>query len=326
MFAVLIIGISITFSFFRQLIANVKTNQFKSESAKETTSLSDTLLSLVDNKDPRAALEKLEEQMDDENVADICHGLAHEIGHKAYKKYRSVSKALYYKSGICVSGYIHGVIEESLAGSRNVLEDIKKICPVSNDGVCFHGVGHGLMYFSGNNLPQSISVCEELSTYNQKEDCVGGVFMENFNTDLKIHPSNYLKSEDFFYPCYEQKSAYKNVCYYYAPRYFTKMNPGKYLELVSWCQTVEAGYTKNCINGAGAAMIKENINNPRLVESVCDTLDSGLNNFCLEGMVNYYIAHHFSVSKGWDLCKALTDKNQQSCVEFVSKNTNEFPE
>src|SRR5204863_190992 len=45
---------------------------------------------------------------------------------------------------------------------------------------CVHGLGHGLMIYSLNDLPYSLHVCDQLATMWDRSSCTGGVFMQNF--------------------------------------------------------------------------------------------------------------------------------------------------
>ena len=45
---------------------------------------------------------------------------------------------------------------------------------------CVHGLGHGLMIYSRNDLPYSLRICDGLATAWDRNSCTGGVFMQNF--------------------------------------------------------------------------------------------------------------------------------------------------
>ena len=52
---------------------------------------------------------------------------------------------------------------------------------------CYHGIGHGLMFYTANDLPRSLKMCEGFDTDFSRSNCANGVFMENFNADQKLH-------------------------------------------------------------------------------------------------------------------------------------------
>ena len=90
-------------------------------------------------------MEYLAKQMEtSSDVNEFCHGLTHNIGHDAYDKY-GFSAAMQQGDDTCGSGYFHGVIEKHFVNDAAVLKTFKTICK-PNDGRCFHGIGHGLMF------------------------------------------------------------------------------------------------------------------------------------------------------------------------------------
>ena len=100
----------------------------------------------------------------------------------------------------CNSGYYHGVLQVALAGlPRNVV--VKKsqhLCsaPAVNTEEfllyqCVHGLGHGLMIYSGDDLPWSLRTCHKLLTDFDRVSCTGGVFMQNLDTTMGT--SRYLE-------------------------------------------------------------------------------------------------------------------------------------
>ncbi len=84
--------------------------------------------------------------------------MVREIGHAAYEKYDDFGKAMKYQDELCSSGYVHGVIEERFAQSGDILTDMKTMCADYRAGgylqwQCYHGIGHGVMYYTSNDLP-----------------------------------------------------------------------------------------------------------------------------------------------------------------------------
>ena len=102
----------------------------------------------------------------------------------------------------CNSGYYHGVLQVALAGlPRNVVvKKSQRLCsaPAVNTEEfllyqCVHGLGHGLMIYSGDDLPWSLRTCHKLLTDFDRVSCTGGVFMQNLDTTMGT--SRYLKPE-----------------------------------------------------------------------------------------------------------------------------------
>jgi hypothetical protein len=254
----------------------------------------------------------------DQFLLNHCHALVHEIGHVSYQLYGNLDTALKFQNSVCNSGYLHGVIEEYMAGVTDIFAAIKTMCVGRDEGRCHHGMGHGLMYYTANDLPKSLSYCEALKGGNPIAYCAQGVYMENFNTDLKLHPSEFLKEEDPSYPCPVQKEGFKNSCYYYAPTFFLSQNGRDFEAALPWCASLaEEKYRGTCARGVGALAIKSNISKPRLVEAICM---KGVGNQvpnCIDGMVGLYMNHYDSVIKGKQMCSLLESQNQEVCLAGV---------
>jgi hypothetical protein len=297
----------------------------KQLSSAEYKNLELELNKLVDLESPRVALEKIRvDSLAIEGVQRSCHPLVHSIGQAAYNKYKSFAEALSYKDGICNSGYLHGVIESHFLNSTNLFETINSTCSSYNPEKfvgweCFHGIGHGLMYFTSNNLPYSLSYCGDFLNEKAKLACSNGVFMENFNTDRKIHPSNFLKTEDPFYPCQEQRVEFKSECYLYPPVYHLSINNNDYQKTFTWCQSAEEGFKSTCLAGAGAQMMKENLKSPKFAEEFCMKLSDLDKTACLHGAVFYYMNHFGGIEEAEVMCRELETLNRLSCGTLVSE-------
>jgi hypothetical protein len=72
--------------------------------------------------------------------------------------------------------------------------------------------------------------------------------------------------------------------------------------------------------------MKRNLNEPKLVENICMTLDRDQRAYCLDGMVSYYMVHYYSFAKGKDLCSQLLEENRILCLSSVQKRKSLFPD
>lgn len=311
-----------------------KNNWFKPESFKQNKAYSelsskdyekirDKYVNLLIQQDPRIALEQLREDVKNDNLLSrSCHILTHELGRESYKKYQDFAQSMKYQDEICNSGYMHGIIEEYFSTSKDIFASLKNVCSQYRaesfiGWECFHGVGHGVMYYTSNNLPKSVELCESFKDKSKILFCVNGVFMENFATDQKLHPSRFLKMDDPFYPCFEQKQEHKADCYVYAPTYFLALNRNAYAKALSWCKGAEEKYKYICESGVGSQLIKENINNPLFAQKVCMSSDNDQIIPCIEGMVNLYINHFGSLEPAKKLCNQLEAQNKKICEGVI---------
>jgi hypothetical protein len=160
-------------------------------------------------------------------------------------------------------------------------------------------------------------MCEALDQPFGRSSCANGVFMENFSADQKLHLSKFLKESDPFYPCMEQVERYKPDCYLYAPTYFLSLHPEDYAGALKWCTDAEAGFESACASGVGMQALKENLDDPKLIESVCMGGQSEQTAPCIEGMTSLYISHHGSLEPARELCARLEAPHRRPCYVSV---------
>jgi hypothetical protein len=267
---------------------------------------------------PREALQKLQEDINSKvEIANNCHPIAHKLGQLAFEKYQSFSEVIVFQNSLCNSGFIHGVIEGRLKGSRDITTDISGLCNQKfrnhfEEWQCFHGIGHGVMYFTNNNLPISLQYCSTLDTSSQQQNCANGVYMENFNTNLALHSSEYLKADNSFYPCNDPDFPYKNVCYYSAPIRALDLNQDNYLKTYNDCLEIDSQYINPCIAGIAGNAVKKNFNDVWKVEDICNSFNENYHETCIRSMISMYI----------NMKGSMEDINRQKCELFDGLNKN----
>lgn len=287
------------------------------------------LITVVHEDGPKVALEELAKLMEKSpGVLRTCHGLVHEIGRQAYRMYDDFPKALMFENDVCGSGYLHGVIEARFENVENIFSEIKVICDEYTSpqtvGKCYHGVGHGLMFYTQNDLPKSIELCNSFDTTEKKVRCGEGVFMENFATNQDLHPSIYVDPKDPLYPCAEHADMYQAICYYYAPLYYLSLHEDAYTKALVWCETAETGFGAICARGVGSRIMKQHIADPVFVETTCMQGPEHFISSCLDGMVSYHLVNFDSVSKAKEMCTLLLPKNQLGCFISVENRKGNF--
>ena len=282
------------------------------------------LLTLVDTQNPRAALDVLRQKSaTDSAFASSCHPLAHAVGREAFKKYKSFSTAMQYQDEVCNSGYEHGVIESDFLEATNITAKMQSVCAGTGSGgyqawECFHGVGHGVMYYTANDLPKALGLCDTYTSTFARQSCMNGAFMENFNSDLAMHPTQYVKASDPFYPCPEEPDADKTACYDYAPTYYLTLHPQQYQQALAWCTNAESAHQADCIEGVGGQAMKDHILEPQLVESVCASGASWETTACIAGMADLLVNHYASPDKSQTVCDTLQTAHKKICTEVVT--------
>src|SRR5919199_4870577 len=219
---------------------------------------------LVYNSGVQAAFADLKDQFKKEQfVKEHCHELTHAIGRAAANLY-SGDVASTYSQGddFCASGYYHGAMETIVAniGADKILDEADNICAAPrqqqnqslNHRNCAHGIGHGLMGLYQNELFEALEGCGALTQEFERDQCSGGVFMENIiDEDNPSNPSKDLKADQPFYPCTEVKSEYKRPCYVKHTNYALKKEGNDFAKVFELCGKVEDGFRQICYYGLG---------------------------------------------------------------------------
>ncbi|MBA3733016.1 hypothetical protein H0W91_01425 [Patescibacteria group bacterium] len=303
-------------------------NQSNLLSSVEYSHIKNELLDVVVIKNPTEALSSLKIKMDNPLVSSRCHSLTHDIGHVAYEKYKDFDIAMKYQDDICGGGYLHGIIERVFKDSSDINKEMNTICKryTREDDLdkCYHGVGHGFMYYTNNDLPKSLSMCSEYRSNQTKISCSEGVFMENFGTDTVDHPSNFLDSNNPAYPCIQQNIFYKGSCYFYAPIYYLSLHDDNYQAGFAWCQTLESSFKMRCTSGMGSRVMKKYITQKDIAEKICLLKNKFETSACIDGLVSYYLLQNNSLNLAREMCNDFNDEDKVSCLNSVTKRENLF--
>ncbi len=158
------------------------------------------------------------------------HLLAHTIGDILYKQQGMDGIK------ICTQDFRNACSHSVVIGlfiDRGIeaLGDIAKVCRNAPGGsgaygMCFHGLGHGILAFVGYDMTKAVGFCKQIGTkefnYIETSECVGGVMMEMIGG---VHDpiawarqkDKYLKVDDPLFPCDQEfiPNIAKSNCYDY---------------------------------------------------------------------------------------------------------------
>lgn len=259
-------------------------------------------------------------------VKSQAHPLAHIIGQAASDKFPDVSEAYTQGDSFAWSGYYHGVLEGIIGkiGPENLPSQLKNICSdlasknkYSFDHYnCVHGLGHGVMAHTDDELFKSLKLCDLLSDGWERTSCWSGAFMENIIIDNKNHFTNYLKPSDPLYPCNAADKQYKDTCYLMQTSYMLKITGGDFAKVFGLCEQVEAEYQPTCYQSLGRDASGRSVSN---IESTKITCGLGKNfdqqKNCIIGAVKDFISYHHSDIQAKNLCAELTEELKPICME-----------
>jgi hypothetical protein len=189
-----------------------------------------------------------------------------------------------------------------------------------------HGLGHGLMFFSKNDVPWSLKHCRLLPNSFSQVKCSEGVFMENFEADEESHPSKYLFPNDPAKICRLQKTDFRLTCYFYYPRYYLRIHENDFEGLRQSCLLLPTVDDRNiCITGVGSAAMKSFIADPLRATRECTPLEGDLRQSCVRGLVSYLMVHFASSKQGEKFCATLPLSDQETCTMSVLEAQTVFP-
>ncbi|MEA2128939.1 MAG: hypothetical protein QOJ85_1830 [Solirubrobacteraceae bacterium] len=216
---------------------------------------------LVFREGPKPALAELQKMMaTNATVASDCHRIAHRMGSAALKRFKdNVAEAFVAGSPICWSGYYHGIVERAFLGQPDdkLAVVARQLCSDPQINVqrflayqCIHGLGHGLMIYTGYDLPTSLKTCDELRTGFDRVSCSGGVFMENFTSSYGI-TSKYLRRSDPLYPCDAVAERHKLYCYLLVTSNVLRLNGYDMKKTAATCLRSEPAWVSTCYESFG---------------------------------------------------------------------------
>lgn len=268
------------------------------------------LKKIVVEQDPKIALLSLVKDTSSTKVVqEQCHSLTHVIGNEALAKYNNnIQKSMEYYVDTCGGGYLHGIIEKYLKISPNPEADIFSLCPRFSDGICVHGIGHGLMLMNNYDIPKSVVGCQKLPSGAQVA-CAEGVFMENYDAEnADDADKSFLNPGDPAVLCTQYSGGYKSACYYYLGRYLLKITKDPYQALQKCTQSGDNTDITTCIRGMGAGIVRADLYHPEKMEDYCNSVPFAKSS-CIQGAVNYHLL----------MISSETETRTSMCANFVNQ-------
>jgi cytochrome c553 len=274
---------------------------------------------------PKKALNLLAK--DDVSVPGVhadCHQIAHAVGHGGLAHYKgNAAKALSQGAMTCNSGYYHGVIERAFAGvpRERVIRIARRLCTghaVTKEEFllyqCVHGLGHGLMIYSGLDLPWSLKVCDRLQTDFDRVSCTGGVFMQNLMPGMGT--SRYLRKNDPIYPCNAVSERHKVYCYLMVTSRILSLDGYNWRKTAEWCRRSERGWVTTCFESYGRDASGTAQYDPRRTIRLC--LFAGRNaGDCIYGAARDWGNNYAGGPEASRLCAASPTRYRGRCFEGI---------
>jgi cytochrome c553 len=281
---------------------------------------------LVYNEGPKPALGRLQRALQtDAAVAAGCHRIAHRMGSAALSRYKDrVAPAFVAGSPVCASGYYHGIIERAFLGqptdklavvARQLCSDRQIMKQRFLAYQCIHGLGHGLMIYTGYDLPGSLKTCDALRTGFDRVSCSGGVFMENFNSSYGV-TSKYLRRNDPIYPCNDVAKRHKLYCYLLVTANILRVEKGNQARTAEACRGSEPAWIATCFESFGRDVSGIAGNDARKALASC-RLARRNEGDCLYGVAREIVNADAAGTRGGRFCRRAPARHRAHCHEGV---------
>ena len=275
---------------------------------------------------PDAALDKFDEDIKTPGpIESDCHRIAHAIGAGALSHYDgNVGQAFVAGRASCTSGYYHGILERAFLGvpqsqlgaSANEFcssPEVRKTEFIAYQ--CVHGLGHGLMIYTGYDLPESLKTCDKLSNGWDATSCTGGVFMENYQSSYGVK-SRWLKNNDLIYPCNAVKQRHKYYCYdLVTARILPKVNYN-WKKAAAVCRKSEPGWVAICFQSLGRDASGFTRLDPARILSICKVARE-MARECIYSAAKDMVYTDVSPRRAKILCNTAPDPTRDYCWEGI---------
>jgi cytochrome c553 len=264
---------------------------------------------------------------DDQKIPGVhadCHQISHWVGHAGLLHYHNdAGTALSHGAMTCNSGYYHGVLQLALAGlpRDKVVKKAQHLCDakaVNKDEFllyqCVHGLGHGLMIYSGDDLPWSLTTCHKLLTDFDRVSCTGGVFMQNLDTTMGV--SRYLSSKNPLYPCTIVAERDKVYCYLMVTSRILTLDHFNWRKTAAWCHKSEKGWVATCFQSYGRDASGYSRYVPSKTIHLCSLAGREAGE-CLYGAARDYGNNYAGGKEAANLCELAARKYRGRCFEGI---------
>lgn len=189
------------------------------------------------------------------------HLLGHLVGDMLYKE-KGIDGVRFCTPDFrnaCSHSVVIGILNEHGEASLPEIADTCKRAPGGKGAytMCFHGLGHGVLAYTGYDLKRAVPMCEKVGTeaYGKREyvECVGGTIMEMIGgvhdrQAWEKQVGTYFKESDPLYPCSADfmPAEVRQICYVHlTPHLFVaaggdlgRMDPAIFPKAFSYCDAL----------------------------------------------------------------------------------------
>lgn len=273
----------------------------------------------------------------DPETQRLCHAITHAIGQAAATKYSDVAEAFLHGDNFCGSGYYHGVLQgfAFTRGHAKLLSDLDAVCA----GVpgkerksldyynCVHGLGHGIMAITEDDLFGALHDCDGLTGSMEQNACANGVFMENLIVDGAHggHYSKYLRPSEPLYPCTAVDGRYKAACLDIQTSYALGAVRGDFARVFAMCAQVGMPFRTTCYQSLGRDAATVSLNQVAGTVATCKLgRDHEQRSYCVLGAVLDFVYYYHSDVQAKAFCAALDPDLREGCRSAIARLVGRF--
>jgi len=157
--------------------------------------------SLIDKGESSADVMDLAYSFAKLGAIDDCHFTTHHLGYAAFEKNPDITDIIINANPTCRNGFYHGALSAFFDNLKQEGKDISnwhkvycdKFVDTEKHQPCLHGIGHGLVFYYGDDLKSSVDACHELPDEpllnnippdSKLTNCINGVMMQYNDNQL----------------------------------------------------------------------------------------------------------------------------------------------
>jgi hypothetical protein len=249
----------------------------------------------------------------------LCHGEAHDLGRALYGLRRDVGSALRECGARCTSACMHGVVGEAFGRSEPaaIVASMNGFCASPDmagykPGNCAHGIGHALMFTSGDDLDAALNACLYFAKPGMRYYCATGAFMEIMpkrqpGTRAQLHA-----------PC-SSYPGFAAACYRYRGPSMLGELGGDHEAFIRECQLQQGPTRLGCFHGLGSALTVEVLSDPSVLGRVCGRGNADEQVMCIEGAIERL--GNADEKRAVAICSTLDGKAKGACLAAATGKT-----
>lgn len=202
-----------------------------------------------------------------------------------------------------------------------ILPELNLLCRSNygEDTKCQHGLGHGLLVYTGyEELLPALELCESIDA-EQTGGCLGGVFMEyNFHTMDQVDGGLFLRplKDDPYEPCNTLPERFHPACYLEQVQWWETVYAADFVYIGTLCEPLskESGAYASCHRGVGNHYAEVSLFDFDKIEAVCSSLATDeATQYCREGVTWLIVGREEHKDLYMSFCALLTGTAQETC-------------